>query len=426
MKDFKTIDIRKQVVFPNLNYRFSRIKENKKEVILDRDFLGENPLHYYIDIKNNELLVANNILDIKNHLEEINRIFNWNRVRAVSNNTKVIINNESFLLALPIEEELGPTLQEYEKPNLDYPNISIIGKRVRDLLETSLEGRLKTIPENKIGILLSGGLDSMSICYLLSNVEDKEITAFTLKVNEDDKDIIKSREIAKRFGINLVEVQIKKEEEGIYVHSNNYTNKLIKLDEVVLNSLKISGNPLKDNALCAVSMYLIGNVIKNEKISTVFCGEGPNEMINDYGFNPLDKGYSTNNKGDISFRQALTFGKKKGDMRLGRGGLAKHALARMGKIFSHYGIRLESPYFDKNIARVMTHIPHLTSYDTIKQHLINAMFVNEKFSDLIEGTSKEKFQDGSGVSKLFRKYNQSKIIEMFENIYGIKKTEYLK
>ena len=113
-------------------------------------------------------------------------------------------------------------------------------------------------------------------------------------------------------------------------------------------------------------------------------------------------------------------------MRLGRGGLAKHALARMGKIFSHYGIRLESPYFDKNIARVMTHIPHLTSYDTIKQHLINAMFVNEKFSDLIEGTSKEKFQDGSGVSKLFRKYNQSKIIEMFENIYGIKKTEYLK
>ena len=43
-----------------------------------------------------------------------------------------------------------------------------------------------------------------------------------------------------------------------------------------------------------------------------------------------------------------------------------------------------------------------------------------------EGTSKEKFQDGSGVSRLFRDYDQKRLIDMFEGIYGIQKTGYLK
>lgn len=44
----------------------------------------------------------------------------------------------------------------------------------------------------------------------------------------------------------------------------------------------------------------------------------------------------------------------------------------------------------------------------------------------VQGTSKEKFQDGSGVSRLFRGYDQQRLIDMFEGIYGIKKTGYLK
>ena len=89
-------------------------------------------------------------------------------------------------------------------------------------------------------------------------------------------------------------------------------------------------------------------------------------MLNDYGFNPAESGYGTEDKGNVRFREALTFGNKKIDPQLGRGGLAKHATARMGKIFGHYNIRLEAPYFDMEIAKLMTNIPHLTSYDTIK------------------------------------------------------------
>jgi len=202
-------------------------------------------------------------------------------------------------------------------------------------------------------------------------------------------------------------------------------NAELELKHIVKQSLLIAGNPKKDNIFCSIAMYLIVHAVKSEGIKTVFCGEGPNEFLNDYGFNPKVNGYKTEDKGDISFREALTFGVKKIDRQLGRGGLAKHALVRMGKIFAFYNIRLESPYFNREIARIMTMIPHLYSYDTIKQYLVINVFKDEKLDSFISGTSKEKFQDGSGISDILKIYTQEELIKLFEEIYGIKKTSYL-
>ena len=437
-KMFTVTDLRKEDVFPNLDYRFSTFRETDKGVVLERDFLGENPLHYYSDIRTGELIVANNIVDIKDYLEKQQRTFTWERVRAVSNNSRTTIDDFAFISASPKEEEREPTLQGYKpKETTDYADIANVGKTVRRLLQESLEARLSSIADSEVGLLLSGGLDSMSVGYLLSKAKDRKVTAFTLKVNEDDQDVVKSRELAKRFNIDLSEVKIDQNDSGSSITLQRYsptkdlryTKKIaedINLDNAILESLKISGNPKKDNLFCAAAMYLIGQAITVEGIRTVFCGEGPNEMINDYGYNPRDSGYATEDKGDVQFREALTFGLKKTDRQLGRGGLPKHAIARMGKIFAHYGLRLEAPYFNRDVARVMTRVPHSTSYNTIKQHLVGAMFKREGLDVFIEGTSKEKFQDGSGVSRLFRDYDQKRLIDMFEGIYGIQKTGYLK
>src|SRR3989344_8149203 len=109
VKTFKVTDIRREDVFPNLDYRFSNLEEGENEVVLERDFLGENPLHYYSDIRTGELIVANNIKDIKDYLEEQQRTFTWERVRAVSNNTRIIIDDVAFVSASPNEEERGQT-----------------------------------------------------------------------------------------------------------------------------------------------------------------------------------------------------------------------------------------------------------------------------------------------------------------------------
>ena len=57
---------------------------------------------------------------------------------------------------------------------------------------------------------------------------------------------------------------------------------------------------------------------------------------------------------------------------------------------------------------------------------MSAIFAGEGIDDLILGVSKEKFQDGSGVSRLFSGYGQRKLIDVFDQIYGIEKTGYLK
>ena len=425
MIDFKVTDLRRIDAFSNLSYRFARVLEDGERVILERDFLGENPLHWYVCGREEELIVASNICDIKEDLEQKGRTFSWERVRAVSNNKRVEFDNEAFNKASPYERELGPTLQEIPlDTSLDYSDFSQVGKRVRKLLDKSVQERLATIEDQRIGLLLSGGLDSMSVGYLLS-LENREVTAFTLKVSDQDKDVVKSREIVKRCGIDLVEVGVDRVGDHVDLYLRDKYVESIPLEQIINESLRISGNPKKDNLFCAVAMYLVGRAVRSEAIKTVFCGEGPNEYVNDYGYNPLKLGYGTSDKGNIRFREALTFGEKEGDLQLGRGGLPKHATARMWKIFGSYGIRLEAPYFNREIAKIMTHIPHIPDYKDIKQNLMMHVLQGGGLDDLIAGTSKEKFQDGSGISRILESYTQSELVDRFEKIYGIRKTSYL-
>src|SRR3989338_6124857 len=169
IKTFTVTDLRKEDVFPNLDYRFSTFRETDTGVVLERDFLGENPLHYYSDIRTGELIVANNIVDIKDYLEKQQRTFTWERVRAVSNNTRTTIDDFAFISASPKEEERELTLPAYEPGWIrDYADIANVGKIVRRLLYASILERLSYIADSEVGLLLSGGLDSMGVGYLLS------------------------------------------------------------------------------------------------------------------------------------------------------------------------------------------------------------------------------------------------------------------
>ncbi|MFA5929312.1 MAG: asparagine synthase C-terminal domain-containing protein [Candidatus Micrarchaeia archaeon] len=431
-RGFVATDIMNLKAFPNNFYRHGKVEGIDGKVALTRDWLGENPIHYYPDVKRKELVVASNICDIKQYREESGAEFSWERVRAVHNNTRFAFDSRSFGSLCPIEEEIMPTLQEGSIADIDPGNLQAACQKLRGMFQASVEQRLSTIPDERIGLLLSGGLDSMSVGYVLSGFKDRKITAFTLKVDENDPDIVKSRQFASVFGLNLVEVGVRKNGSGLLISVQKYspgrrlayereTESCMDADSVVRKALLAGGSPKKDNALCSLSMYLVGKAVAAEGISTVFCGEGPNEMFNDYGFNPQSYGYATQDAGDIGFRMALTFGDKKSDLVLGRGGLPKHALARMGKIFAEYGIRLESPYFDQQLISIMTRIPHVVDWKTIKQHVMGKMFAGEPFVQFIDGTAKVKFQDGSGISRLFGEYDQARLARIFLEIYGVKK-----
>ena len=432
------IDLTNKEVFPNTDYRFSRIRKTEDALILERDFIGENPMHYYLDSKEQEVIVANSIKDIKTYLEENGKPFLWEHVRAVSNNKRAVINSQAFYTATPEILELMTPLQNMSSPNIDFSDMDEIGNYLRRNLDTSIEERIKTIPDEKVGILLSGGLDSITTGYFLTQHKNN-IQAFTLKVNEDDPDILKSRVVASQLGIPLTEVRVLRKDNTIsldvqaYDSSRNlpkeYSLGIFSIDGIVKDTLSLAENPKKDNVFCSIAMYLIGKAVKNVGVRTVFCGEGPNEMINDYGFIPQNEGYPDMEVNNTYFRQALTFGLKESDKQLGRGGLAKHALSRMGKIFANYGIRLESPYFNAEIANTLTRVPYSSKdYSTIKPRIAKAILGEEgkKILGSLAGISKEKFQDGSGLSRLFSAYNQEKLVNLFSEEYGVNKEEYVR
>jgi asparagine synthetase B (glutamine-hydrolysing) len=427
VKSFTVRDIRNTQAFPDLSYRFATLEETDEEVRLSRDFLGENPLHYYIDAVERELVVASNLCDVKETLEANGRKFEWEIVRAVPNNQSATIDDRGFASASPLVQELGPTLQQLVPP-VDCSDLAAAGRCVRKLLDASLDTRLATVEDPQIGIILSGGLDSASVGYLLA--KKRKVTAFTLKVREDESDIVQSRKLTRRFGIDLSEVKITPSGTNVDIALERYdaSRKLVcekaverslPLDEALRESLRISANPMRGNVLCAVSMFLIGRAIASEGIETVFCGEGPNEMFNDYGLVPGSGRSPDSDLGDVAFREKLTFGGEKISPQFGRVGLSDQAVARMSKVFAHYGIRLESPYFDRDIAGILTRIPHLTSHDTIKQHFMAAMFAGEGLDEFIRGTAKKKFQDGAGISPLFSGLSDRDITAVFRELYEI-------
>lgn len=440
MKKINIIDLTNKSVFPNEKYRFSRVIKNDNQIVLERDFIGENPLHYYLSSAPKEIIIANSIREIKDYIEKNGNRFLWEHARAISNNKRVVITSDTFYNQRPEVTELRPILQEMVSPTIDFSDMSKMGEILKKLFVRSIGERLASIQDKTTGLLLSGGLDSITTgFYLKNNSNSKKIRAFTLKVNENEPDITKAREVAKQLRIPITEVKISKNGDWIITDVEVYDEKrnlerkynlsILNIETVVTETLKIAENPKKDNLFCSLAMYLIGQAIKNEKIKTVFCGEGPNEMINDYGFQPSKEGYPGMGISDTYFRQALTFGLKESDMQLGRGGLAKHALSRMGKIFAYYGIRLESPFFNSEIANILTKIPYPNKdYEIIKPQ-IDQRILGKKGSKILgsfKGISKAKFQDGSGISRIFKDYDQERLVGLFEEIYGANKESYIK
>ena len=63
----------------------------------------------------------------------------------------------------------------------------------------------------------------MSVGYLLAKYRGQDVTAFTLKVQDTDKDIVKSREIAQRYGIDLVEIGLTKDKDHVRINLERYS-----------------------------------------------------------------------------------------------------------------------------------------------------------------------------------------------------------
>ena len=86
---------------------------------------------------------------------------------------------------------------------------SEVAKRFKQILINSTHRQIGET--KKVGLLLSGGIDSLGVAYCLQEL-DREIHPYTFYLeNNESQDLKASRKISKIFGWDLTEVMIPRE-----------------------------------------------------------------------------------------------------------------------------------------------------------------------------------------------------------------------
>ncbi len=95
------------------------------------------------------------------------------------------------------------------------PRVETVRQAV-DLIEACFSNCIKDAleknNEDKIGVLLSGGVDSSLLVAMLQKQTDKEIVCFTALSENNDPDVLPSKQIAHIFNVKWVKCRIRKQD----------------------------------------------------------------------------------------------------------------------------------------------------------------------------------------------------------------------
>lgn len=141
-----------------------------------------------------------------------------------------------------------------------------IKEKVNDLLVKAVK---KRIPDKKLGILFSGGVDSTTLLQICKNV-GKDVTLYTAavvdKLKEEPQDLAWAEKAAKRYCVKLRVKKIKPEEvEG-------YLKKIVPIIEDN-NAVKVG---------VALTFYLACELARKDECKVVFSGLGSEEIFAGY------------------------------------------------------------------------------------------------------------------------------------------------
>ncbi len=391
---------------------FAFIFQSKNGLIFAvRDWIGEMPLHY---------MIIDSKVYFANFIEDLINIEGYDYEKVTSLNRSQVLTIQNGIIC----QNLYYNFNKDIKPS-DYSRLNAIAKNIRDQLDDSTKVRYGRVNNHGCAILLSGGIDSMSIAYLTSRLS--KIPAYTLQIGEKEStDVVRAKMITKYFGIEHRIVKVNKED-------------IIKQMQ---NSVKSSEIYHLYNVFCAVGMDILAKKLKSDGIDYVFTGEGGNECFGDYydwiiKSNGKDVILQTTSKdfetpegreayvwGNLAAERAGRYNKQLGS------GLGKHGCSRMYKPMYKQGVTLISPYFDKKIMKTLANIP--TSI--LKQIGGKPGFMSLVFSKDIEDkeipvnffdVKKIRLQDASesesdsGITETLLKqgFNQAKTIAIYNNIF---------
>ena len=282
--------------------------------------------------------------------------------------------------------------EEFEHYDLEDKGIEYYTKGFRDRLEKAVDD--ETISDVPICTILSGGIDSTIITYLLSK-KYPDMEAFVVNVNPTRKsklkdDLYYARLAAKEFGIKLHEVNVNRED----------------IDRALEESIWASETHKWTQVSPAVAQLFLSWEIRDKGFKVVFGGEGADEIFASYG--------------DVKrfcWHKPIWWHQKRVNL---LNGLHKSNLVRTNKAMMYGGkVELRTPFLNKEVIDFGLRIP--TKYrdesegsGSIMKYVLRKAFEGD-ISDELVWRPKKTFQVGCHTDYL--KKEQDKIDNLFKKLF---------
>jgi len=244
-------------------------------------------------------------------------------------------------------------------------------KKYEQVLANLFVDYQKKFAKNKIGVLVSGGIDSSIIADFVSQNfrQAKLISLQSEKSVDDDFVEILSKHLKK---IPLL-VRVTRED---LINIQNEIKKLLKASNVETNPMQM--------ALASVYYWLFKEA-NNQGIDTIFTGQGPDILLAGYSkYRQLSKD---------NLKQAI-----KNDLPL-----LKIDQARDNAMAKVWGIKIINPYLEKCVVDFCLFVPaELIIQNGQEKYLSRALGKSLKLPKVIVERPKKAMQYSTGVSKIIK------------------------
>lgn len=387
-------------------FSFAFYDKSEDNLILGRDFIGRLPLYYYHDGQyiafSSEIKGLSTSINLPYYNIDKGSKFNSDYknkevIKIVEPGTYITYNKLGFLNETRYFNFKTPTyypttdeqLKEFEGEDL---GIDYYAKEFRKYLEKAVDDEL--ISDVPVCTILSGGIDSTVITYLLSK-RLPNIESFVVNVQSDKNlkrkdDLHYARIASKEFGIKLNEVNIKKEDVEHYLEESIWASETHKWTQV---------SP-------SVAQLFLSWEIRDKGYRVVFGGEGSDEIFASYGdvfrfcwpvpldyhkrrVNLLNNLHKTNL---IRTNKAMMYG-----------GKVELRTPFLNKALIDFGLRIPTKYRDENGGK-----------GRIMKYVLRKAFEGE-ISDELLWRPKKTFQVGCHTDYL--KKEKEKLESIFEKLF---------
>lgn len=219
----------------------------KRVFYMARDIIGVRPLHYSYDSPTGSFAFSSTVYPLQQ--------LPFNKIRQVPASTYITIDNGLFAFTTYHSLPIQPTIYPF--------NMEKACKMIRHLLINSVKKRL--ISERSIGCLLSGGLDSSIVCYILNEMQSN-LHTFSIGF-KDSVDVKYSKIVSNHL------------ETTHHIYTMDEKEALSVIPEVIKNIESYDITTVR----ASIGMYLLAkNIKKNHKETVIFSGEGSDELFAGY------------------------------------------------------------------------------------------------------------------------------------------------